>query len=102
MSKLRSKPPAASAEDFISEAEQRPEPSRKKKGRAAEQHPRKAPMVRDDTSKVYNVRLPQVYLLKLKYIPAHTFARQKRLLATLVLTLHSKIDCQALNVIRGP
>ena len=75
-SKLKSKPPAASAEDFISGAERRealnsssvPE----QKGRAAESYPWTDPMVRDDVTKVYNLRLPEPYLLKLKYIAAHT------------------------------
>ena len=30
------------------------------------------PKVRDDVQKVYNVRLPEAYLLKLKYIAEHT------------------------------
>lgn len=34
--------------------------------------PWEAPGVRDDVKKVYNIRLPEPYLLKLKYIAEHT------------------------------
>ena len=84
-SKLRSKPPVASADDFIAGAERaveavgtasettqaKPETS-ERQGRGARQLPWENPKVRDDVLKVYNVRLPEPYLLKLKYIAERT------------------------------
>ena len=86
--KLRSQPPIASADDFIAGAEQQtaagkqpaqaqaqtkrelkmPDPT----SRGAMFLPWEDPQVRDDILKVYNLRLPEPYLLKLKYIAAHT------------------------------
>lgn len=37
-----------------------------------ELHPWEAPGVREDVVKVFNLRLPEPYLLKLKYIAEHT------------------------------
>jgi hypothetical protein len=39
---------------------------------AAEVYPWDAPSVREDITKVYNLRFPEPYLLKLKYIAEHT------------------------------
>lgn len=36
-----------------------------------QRYPWEAPGVRDDVTKVYNLRLPEPYLLKLKYIADH-------------------------------
>ena len=85
-SKLRSKPPIASADDFIAGAAQRTavveqtatsQPARESKpqaaqGRGVSRHPWEEPKLRDDVLKVYNLRLPEPYLLKLKYIAEHT------------------------------
>lgn len=38
----------------------------------AESYPWEEPGVREDVTKVYNLRLPEPYLLKLKYIAEHT------------------------------
>jgi hypothetical protein len=38
----------------------------------SEPYPWEAPGIRADVAKVYNVRLPEPYLLKLKYIANHT------------------------------
>ena len=71
-SKLRSRLPIASADDFIAGADQQT---------AAVEPPGQAPpaplpwedsQVREDVLKVYNLRLPEPYLLKLKHIAAHT------------------------------
>ena len=87
-SKLRSKPPIVSAEDFIGGADQRTaeleqnemssqrgtresKPHRMQ-GKSAPSAPWEDPQVRDDVLKVYNLRLPEPYLLKLKHIAAHT------------------------------
>ncbi len=87
-SKLRSKPPSTSAAEFISGAHQRTaemeqnetlqlQESRQSKPRrmlvaSVISAPWEDPQVRDDVLKVYNLRLPEPYLLKLKYIAAHT------------------------------
>ena len=60
-SKLRSRPPIASADDFIAGADQQTAPL-----------PWEDSKVREDVLKVYNLRLPEPYLLKLKHIAAHT------------------------------
>ncbi len=86
--KLRSRPPIASADDFIAGAEQQTaageQPAqasaqtkrelklRDTQGRGATPLPWEDPQVRDDVLKVYNLRLPEPYLLKLKHIAAHT------------------------------
>ena len=87
-SKLRSKPPSSSAEEFISGAHQRTvemeqndtpqllktSESRSRRMRVASvlSAPWEDPQVRADVLKVYNLRLPEPYLIKLKYIAAHT------------------------------
>lgn len=72
----RPKTPAASdAHDFIEGAERR-ESNDMKSYHAISYDtvglPWQDPKVRDDVLKVYNLRLPEPYLLKLKYIAEHT------------------------------
>jgi hypothetical protein len=74
MSNLKSRPPSKSTQDldaFISGAE-----SGKKNlppvGRTEETYPWQEPAVRDDVTKAFNLRLPEPYLLKLRYIGEHT------------------------------
>ena len=77
--KLSSRPPSmgegqSSLDDFIGGASVQsaesipanPEPV------ASEPYPWDAPGVRVDVAKVFNLRLPEPYLLKLKYIAEHT------------------------------
>ena len=73
-SKLRSKPPIASAEDFIGGADQRTRESKpgRKQSKSPPSVPWEDPQVREDVLKVYNLRFPEPYLLKLKHIAAHT------------------------------
>jgi len=76
MSELKSRPPvkpAANAADldaFLNGAEKKvtAKPARK----IEEVYPWEKAGVREDVTKVYNVRLPEPYLLKLKYIAEHT------------------------------
>ena len=74
ISKLRSKPPIASAEDFIGGADQRTREAKpgRKQSKSPPLVPWEDPQVREDVLKVYNLRLPEPYLLKLKHIAAHT------------------------------
>jgi hypothetical protein len=90
-SKLRSRPPgeAGSVEEFISGAatETRQEPW------ADERYPWQAPAVRADMTKVYNLRLPEPALLKLRYIAEHTpDSMQKFCLDLLLPAIDAKID----------
>ena len=55
---------------FISGAEDRTAKSASVKKAAA--YPWEEPGVREDVTKVYNLRLPEPYLLKLKYIAENT------------------------------
>ena len=81
---MRSRPPAPkSVEDFIAgpEAATGDSASAPPASRAvAAEHPKEkqrklpweAPKVREDVIKTYNLRLPEPYMLKLRYIGEHT------------------------------
>jgi hypothetical protein len=71
-SKFRSRPPekGVKVENFIAGAEKRPEEILS--STKASPFPWNQPGVRDDVLKVYNLRLPEPYLLKLKYIAERT------------------------------
>jgi hypothetical protein len=68
MTKLRSRPPGQSVDDFVA-GEDRPDASEQTITDDAK--PWEAPGVRDDVLKLFNVRLPEPYLLKLRYIAEH-------------------------------
>jgi hypothetical protein len=78
--KLTRKPRAQTTpgvEDFIAGAEKRLEISSQTTSSHTISYdtsplPWEDPKVRDDVLKVYNLRLPEPYLLKLKYIAEHT------------------------------
>ena len=59
-----------SVDDFIEGAEKRTEQPAPK--RASKALPWKAPGVREDVVKTFNIRLPEPYHLKLAYIAEHT------------------------------
>lgn len=60
---------------------------------AGERYPWQAPAVRADMTKVYNLRLPEPALLKLKYIAEHTpESMQKFCLDLLLPAIDVKID----------
>ena len=71
-SKLRSRPPIASADDFIAGADQQPSAVEQSEQTPSALLPWKNSQVREDVLKVYNLRLPEPYLLKLKHIATHT------------------------------
>jgi hypothetical protein len=55
-------------------------------------YPWEAPGVRTDVAKVYNLRLPEPYLLKLKYIAEHTpDSMQQFCLSVLLPAIDAKI-----------
>ena len=87
--KLSSKPPVRSVDEFIADAERtprveppppapverppavptQPEPTRTPGRRTL---PWERPSIREDVKKPYNLRFPEAYLLKLKYIAENT------------------------------
>ncbi len=71
MKKLKRSPPG-SVEDFISSAEQKKEQIEQSFQKLDKVYPWEMSEVREDVAKVYNLRLPEPYLLKLKYIAEHT------------------------------
>ena len=71
-SKLRSRPTIASADDFIAGADQQTEAVEQPESTPVALLPWKDSQVREDVLKVYNLRLPEPYLLKLKHIATHT------------------------------
>jgi len=74
MSELKSRPPSKKAPDlnaFLAGAEEKTAPKKATKKRQYS-YPWEDASVRDDVTKVYNLRLSEPYLLKLKYIAEHT------------------------------
>lgn len=56
-------------------------------------YPWEAPGVRDDVAKVFNLRLPEPYLLKLKYIAEHTpDSMQQFCLSVLLPAIDARIE----------
>ena len=102
--KLKSRPPTstvASAEEFISGAgtqtrrgtEPLPTSEAQEKEAQGERYPWEAPEVRQDVNKVFNLRLPEPYLLKLKYIAEHTpDSMQQFCLDVLLPAIDAKIE----------
>jgi len=61
--------------------------------RPSEEMPWQAPGIRDDISKLYNLRLPEPYLLKLRFIAEQTpYSMQKFCLDVLLPAIDEKID----------
>jgi hypothetical protein len=75
MSELKSRLPVKSKADldaFISGAEDKSAKGKSAVAKKPAAYPWEEPGVRDDVTKVYNLRLPEPYLLKLKYIAENT------------------------------
>jgi len=84
---------APSVDDFIAGAEQRSAESSHVISYDTKSYPWEEPPVRDDVLKVYNLRLPEAYLLKLKYIAENTPASmQKFCLDALLPAIDAKIE----------
>jgi hypothetical protein len=99
MSKLKSKLPGTSAnvqdiDAFISGAETKSKPAPVTRARKKEiSYPWLEPGVRDDVLKTYNLRLPEPYLLKLKFIAEHTpDSMQKFCMNVIVDAIDKKIE----------
>ena len=74
MSELKSRPPSKKTpdlDDFLSGAEEKTTP-KKTPSKRKPNYPWEDASVREDVTKVYNLRLSEPYLLKLKYIAEHT------------------------------
>lgn len=93
MSELKSRPPTKKTPDldaFLSGAEEKTAPKTKPKRKAV--YPWEEESVREDVTKVYNLRLSEPYLLKLKYIAEHTpDSMQKFCLAAVEKEIDKKI-----------
>ena len=94
MSELKSRPPTKKTpnlDDFLSGAEEKTAP-KKPAAKRKSNYPWEAEGVRDDVTKVYNLRLSEPYLLKLKYIAEHTpDSMQKFCLSTIEKEIDKKI-----------
>jgi len=84
------KPAAKDMNAFIEGAEQR---TSTRTQASQELFPWDEPGIRDDVLKLYNLRLPESYLLKLKYISAHTpGSMQKFCLDALLPAIDEEIE----------
>lgn len=97
MSELKSRPPVkqkaneADLDAFLSGAEKKAVAKPAPKSKAA--YPWEQEGVREDVTKVYNLRLSEPYLLKLKYIAEHTpDSMQKFCLNVLQEAIDAEID----------
>ena len=97
MSQLKSKPPTPlinDSETFVLGAEK---PAAIQSGYSStatdEIYPWQDPSIREDVLKIYNLRLPEPYLLKLKYIAQHTpDSMQKFCLDHLLKAIDDQVD----------
>lgn len=81
---------APSVADFIAGAEQ---PVSYLTSYEMKSYPWEDPRVREDVLKLYNLRLPEPYLLKLKFIAEHSpSSMHKFCLDTLLPAIDAKID----------
>jgi hypothetical protein len=95
MSELKSKPPHKGKPDlnaFLTGSERRNIPIDSIKDKKVT-YPWEEAGIRIDVLKVYNIRLPEPYLLKLKYIADHTpGSMHKFCLEHLLTAIDTKID----------
>ena len=98
--KLTSRPPRAGpgrVEEFLGGAGT-PTPGDKVstaavKAKPSARYPWEEPPVRQDVTKVFNLRLPESYLLKLKYLAEHTpDSRQQFCLKVLLPAIDAQIE----------
>jgi hypothetical protein len=94
MSELKSRPPFKNKSDleaFIKGADEKT--VERKRPKKSELLPWEIQGVRSDVIKVYNLRLPEPYLLKLKYISDHTpDSMQKFCMKIMKEAIDSEID----------
>lgn len=96
MSKFTRKPSpytAPGVDEFIAGAEQQVEVSSNVISYDTKSYPWEDTKVRDDVLKVYNLRLPEAYLIKLKYIAENTpDSMQQFCLGALLPAIDAKIE----------
>jgi len=86
MSDLKSRPPVKKTpnlDDFLAGAEEKTAPKKSAKKQKIN-YSWKDPSVRDDVIKVYNLRLTEPYLLKLKYIADNTPDSMQKFCKTII------------------
>jgi len=84
---------APAVDEFIAGAEQRTAESSHVISYDTKSYPWEDPKVRDDVLKLYNLRLPEAYLMKLKYIAVNTpDSMQKFCLDALLPAIDAKIE----------
>lgn len=102
MSNLKSRLPSkktADLDDFLSGAEKKTAP-KKTVQKCKSSYPWEDVGVRDDVTKVYNLRLPEPYLLKLKYIAENTpNSMQKFCINVIEKEIDKKINELKYNII---
>ena len=81
--KITSRPPQKTAQDFIMEAEKR-EAKQKTPYQKEIIYPWQEKHVRADVQKVFTVRLPEEYILKIKYISESTNKSQQQLVRDII------------------
>ena len=83
--KLTSHPPSKKpVEEFILAAEQRKEDSDYNKTKIGEIYPWQDSAVRADVQKVFTVKLPEEYILKIKFISDKTNKSQQKIVREIV------------------
>ncbi len=96
MSKFTRKPNVQTApdvDDFIAGAEQQVAVSSNVISYDMKSYPWEDTKIRDDVLKVYNLRLPEAYLIKLKYIAENTpDSMQQFCLGALLPAIDAKIE----------
>jgi len=84
---------APGVDEFIAGAEQQVEVSSNVISYDTKSYPWEDTKVRDDVLKVYNLRLPEAYLIKLKYIAENTpDSMQQFCLGALLPAIDAKIE----------
>ena len=84
--KISSHPPSKkSLEDFISEAGERKREQGSNKQQIVENsYPWNDPMIRADIQKVFTVKLPEEYILKIKFISDKTNKSQQKIVREII------------------
>ena len=83
--KITSRPPTKkSVEDFILEAEKKGKIAEQEKVNTLKPYPWENEQVRDDVQKVFTVKLPEAYILKIKYISEMTNKSQQKIIREII------------------
>ena len=94
MSELKSRPPGKKAKDldaFLSGADEKTDPEKVTQKRKPK-YSWESPSVREDVNKIFNLRLSEPYLLKLKYIAQDDYDKIKELITSISMMLNKLIS----------